>query len=173
MIKTERLEIRLIEPKDLENVRKLHNDSETLKWLSDTHIVSQYEQILWFQKIQSSSHIRRYVVELLESKELVGVFRLDNIDVENKSAYVGLDIAVDYRRRGFALETYSAMNLYLFDKFKFNRLSLTTLANNYAAISLYKKLGYRKEGVMREAFYKNGKFIDGFFYSMLRSDLGE
>ena len=95
MIKTERLEIRLIEPKDLENVRKLHN------------------------------------------------------------------------------ETYSAINLYLFDKFKFNRLSLTTLANNYAAISLYKKLGYRKEGVMREAFYKNGKFIDGFFYSMLRSDLGE
>ena len=173
MIKTERLEIRLIEPKDLENVRKLHNDSETLKWLSDTHIVSQDEQILWFQKIQSSSHIRRYVVELLESKELVGVFRLDNIDVENKSAYVGLDIAVDYRRRGFALETYSAMNLYLFDNFKFNRLSLTTLANNYAAISLYKKLGYRKEGVMREAFYKNGKFIDGFFYSMLRSDLGE
>ena len=163
----------MIEPKDLENVRKLHNDSETLKWLSDTHIVSQDEQILWFQKIQSSSHIRRYVVELLESKELVGVFRLDNIDVENKSAYVGLDIAVDYRRRGFALETYSAMNLYLFDKFKFNRLSLTTLANNYEAISFYKKLGYRKEGVMREAFYKNGKFIDGFFYSMLRSDLGE
>jgi RimJ/RimL family protein N-acetyltransferase len=173
MIKTERLEIRLIEPKDLENVRKLHNDSETLKWLSDTHIVSQDEQILWFQKIQSLNNTYRYVVELLESKELVGVFRLDNIDFENKSAYVGLDIAADYRRVRFALETYSAMIPYLFDKFKLNRLSLTTLANNYSAISLYKKLGFRKEGVMLEAFYKNGKYIDGFFYSMLRSDLEE
>ena len=53
MIKTERLEIRLLERKDLENVRKLHNDPETLKWLSDTHVVSQSEQILWFQKLQN------------------------------------------------------------------------------------------------------------------------
>jgi RimJ/RimL family protein N-acetyltransferase len=118
MIKTERLEIRLIELKDLENVRKLHNDSETLKWLSDTHGISQNEQILWFQKLQSFNTARRYVIESLENKELVGVFSLDNRDIENKSAYVGLDIAVDYRRRGFALETYSAMNSYLFDKFK-------------------------------------------------------
>ena len=101
----------------------------------------------------------------------MGVFRLDYLDVENKSAYVGLDIAVDYRRRGFALEIYSARNHYLFDKFKLYRLSLTTLANDYAAISLYKKLGDRKEGVMREAFYKDCKFIYEFFYSMLRSDL--
>lgn len=173
MIKTERLEIRLIEPKDLENVRKLHNDPETLKWLSDTHVISQNEQILWFQKLQGSNTARRYVVELLESKELVGVFRLDNIDVENKSTYVGLDVAVYYRRRGFALETYNAMNLHLFRELKFNRLSLNTLVNNYAAISLYERLGYRKEGIMREAFYKNGKFIDGLYYSMLKSDLEE
>ena len=171
MIKTERLEIRLLERKDLENVRKLHNDPETLKWLSDTHVVSQSEQILWFQKLQNSNTSRRYVVELLESKELVGVFRLDNVDVENKSAYVGLDIAVCYRRRGFAVETYNAMNLYLFCELKLNRLSLHTLVNNHAAISLYEKLGYRKEGIMREAFYKNGKFIDSFLYSLLRTDL--
>jgi RimJ/RimL family protein N-acetyltransferase len=170
MIKTERLEIRLIELKDLENLRKSHNHSETLKWLSDTHVISQNEQILWFQKLQSLNTARPYVVELLESKELVGVFRLGNIDIENKSTYAGLDIAVDYRRRGFALETYSAMNPYLFDKFKLYRLSLTTLANNYVAISLYKKLGDRKAGVIREAFYKVDKFIDGFFYSMLRPD---
>jgi RimJ/RimL family protein N-acetyltransferase len=69
MIKTERLEIRLIELKDLENLKKSHNHSETLKWLSDTHIISQNEQILWFQKLQSLNTARPYVVELLESKE--------------------------------------------------------------------------------------------------------
>ena len=68
MIKTERLEIRLIELKDLESVRKLYNHSKTLKWLSGTHVISQNEQILWFQKRQSLNTALRYVVELLESK---------------------------------------------------------------------------------------------------------
>jgi hypothetical protein len=40
---------------------------------------------------------------------------------------------------------------------------MTTLANNYAVISLYKKLGDRKEGVMREAFTRMVDSLMDFF----------
>ena len=86
MIRTERLIIRLIESQDIEQVRKLHNHPETLKWLSDTHLVTKVEQESWFKKVSTSLTSRRYVVELRETKDLVGVFRLDDIDMANKSA---------------------------------------------------------------------------------------
>ena len=167
MIRTERLIIRLIESQDIEQVRKLHNHPETLKWLSDTHPVTRVEQESWFKKISTSLTSRRYVVELCETGHLVGVFRLDDIDMENKSAYVGLDISIDFRRKGFALETYEAMIPFLFEELQLNRLSLITLETNHPAVSLYEKLGFIKEGILRQAFYRETGYVNGLVYSKL------
>lgn len=171
MIRTERLTLRLIDAQDIEQVRELHNHPETLKWLSDTHFVTKVEQESWFKKISSSLTSRRYVVELCETKDLVGVFRLDDIDMENKSAYVGLDISIDFRRKGFALETYKAMIPLLFEELQLNRLSLITLATNHSAISLYEKLGFIKEGILRQAFYRGTGYVNGLIYSKLRNEI--
>jgi len=168
MIRTERLTLRLIDAQDIEQVRELHNHPETLKWLSDTHFVTKMEQESWFKKISSSLTSRRYVVELCETKDLVGVFRLDDIDIENKSAFVGLDIAIDFRRKGIALETYEAMIPFLFEELQLNRLSLITLETNHPAISLYEKLGFMKEGTLRQAFYRETGYVNGLVYSKLR-----
>jgi len=168
MIRTERLTLRLIDAQDIEQVRELHNHPETLKWLSDTHFVTKMEQESWFKKISSSLTSRRYVVELCETKDLVGVFRLDDIDIENKSAHVGLDIAIDFRRKGIALETYEAMIPFLFEELQLNRLSLITLETNHPAISLYEKLGFMKEGTLRQAFYRETGYVNGLVYSKLR-----
>jgi RimJ/RimL family protein N-acetyltransferase len=170
MIRTERLIIRLIESQDIEQVRKLHNHPETLKWLSDTHLVTKVEQESWFKKVSTSLTSRRYVVELRETKDLVGVFRLDDIDMANKSAYVGLDVSIDFRRKGFALETYEAMITFLFEELELNRLSLITLATNHSAVSLYEKLGFIKEGILRQAFYRGTEYVNGLIYSRLRND---
>jgi len=171
MIKTDRLTIRPIEHKDIESVRVLHNDPEILEWLSDPHIVSKHDQEIWFTKINASLTADRFVVELSESKDLVGVFRLDDIDLNNHSALIGLDIATKFRRTGMALETYEAVLPFLFETFKLNRLSLVTLSSNQPAISLYEKLGFIKEGILREAFYKNDKYINGVIYSKLKADI--
>jgi RimJ/RimL family protein N-acetyltransferase len=88
----------------------------------------------------------------------------------NKSAYVGLDVSIDFRRKGFALETYEAMITFLFEELELNRLSLITLATNHSAVSLYEKLGFIKEGILRQAFYRGTEYVNGLIYSKLRND---
>jgi RimJ/RimL family protein N-acetyltransferase len=132
--------------------------------------VTKVEQESWFKKVSTSLTSRRYVVELRETKDLVGVFRLDDIDMANKSAYVGLDVSIDFRRKGFALETYEAMITFLFEELQLNRLSLITLATNHSAVSLYEKLGFIKEGILRQAFYRGTEYVNGLIYSRLRND---
>ena len=170
MIRTNRLSIGLIESSDLEDVRLLHNHPDTLKWLSDTHKVTEQEQQKWFSTLIDSQKSRRYVARELSSGKLVGVFRLDSLDLENKSAQVGLDISVDFRRQGLATEIYKAIVPHFFGEMLVNRISLVTLESNFAARALYENLGFVEEGRLREAFLRNNCYIDGVLYSLLSSE---
>lgn len=173
MIETERLFIALITGGDAEDARKLHNEPETLKWLSDTRVVSPEEQATWLAGLQISKTSKRYVAREKSKDELVGVFRFDRLDNQNQSAEVGLDVATRFRRMGYAKEIYHALLPYLFSEFSLNRLSLITLATNTPAINLYESLGFKKEGVLRQAIKRDDQFLDVIQYSMLATESGE
>jgi RimJ/RimL family protein N-acetyltransferase len=160
VFKTARLVIQLISEDDLEEVRLLHNDSSTLNWLSDTSIVSQEEQIKWFRNLMNNSKSRRYVARTIANSAIVGVFRLDYIDFSNKSAQVGLDVEKSFRQKGYATEIYDQMLSYIFDDLGMNRVGLVTLSNNIPALALYAKLGFKKEGTLRKAIFRNNHFVD-------------
>jgi RimJ/RimL family protein N-acetyltransferase len=173
MIETDRLFITLISGDDAEDVRKLHNEPETLRWLSDMRVVSPEEQSSWLSGLQHSKTSQRYVAREKSINELVGVFRFDRIDYQNLSAEVGLDVATRFRRMGYAKEIYHAMLPYLFSEFSLNRLSLITLATNTPAINLYESLGFEKEGTLRQAIRRDDHFLDAIQYSLLATEIYE
>ncbi len=172
MIETVRLFITPISGEDAEDARKLHNEPETLKWLSDKHVVSPVEQNSWLAGLQQSKTSRRYVAREKSTNDLVGVFRFDRLDSQNLSAEVGLDVATRFRRMGYAKEIYHTMLPYLFSKFSLNRLSLITLSTNTPAIKLYESLGFTREGVLRQAIKRDDHFLDAIQYSLLASEIG-
>ena len=173
MIETDRLFITLISGEDAEDARKLHNEPETLKWLSDTHVVSPVEQASWLAGLQRAKTSRRYVAREKSINHLVGVFRFDRLDNQNLSAEVGLDVATRFRRLGYAKEIYTAMLPYIFSEFSLNRLSLITIETNTPAIKLYESLGFKKEGVLRQAIKRDEQFLDAIQYSLLATEMGE
>jgi RimJ/RimL family protein N-acetyltransferase len=162
-----RLVIRIMERRDIEDVRRLHNEDDVLLLLSDVSHVSEVAQEKWFQSISESKQSKRYVARLALDDAFVGVFRLDRIDLFNKSAIVGVDVVARYRRMGFATEIYSYFMRYLFLECGFNRLALTTLELNHPARNLYKKLGFAEEGLEREAIFRHGKYQNLISMSVL------
>ena len=86
---TERLVIRLMERRDIEDARLLHNDDSTLKYLTDIAHVSEESQQTWFQAMSTSRSSRRYVARRREDDRFVGIFRIDRLDPWNRNAFVG------------------------------------------------------------------------------------
>jgi RimJ/RimL family protein N-acetyltransferase len=172
MIESPRLHIALITAEDCEEVRVLHNDPNTLKWLSDTREVSQNEQGLWFQSLQSSNTSKRYVARSKIDSKLIGVFRFDRFDKINSSVEVGLDIDFNSRRQGFAREIYLALIPFFFNELSINRLSLITIESNLAAIALYESLGFRREGLLRQVLRRDNQYLNAYQYSLLASEFG-
>lgn len=168
MLITENLVIRVMEQRDIEAARILHNDPSVIKFLTDVNFVSEGQQQRWFEAISTSKSSKRFVVEEADGG-FVGVFRLDQVDLQNRNALVGLDITPNKRGNGYAKKTFLAMHDYLFDALGLHRLGLYTLASNSIAINLYKALGYTQEGCLKDAIFREGDFCDLLVFGLLRA----
>lgn len=153
---------------DLEWARLLHNDPEVLSMLTDSQEVSEQQQKHWFLNLQKSKSSKRLIV--FSGVAPIGVVRLDLIDYYNKSIRVGLDIHKDFRGQGFAKPIYYKVFKEWFVDRRFNRVWLMVVPYNTIAVNLYKKLGFKNEGVQRQALLKDGKFYDYLMMSILRED---
>lgn len=165
-----RVVIRVMERQDLERSRKLHNDDSTLLQLSDIEHISETQQEAWFLSMSSSKKSRRYTILDARSGEFIGIFRVDMLDLVNKSVCVGLDIESNMRGKGYAKEIYGYFMDYFFLHFGMHRLYLAVLETNSLARSLYVDLGFQDEGVHRKAIFRGGKYVDLIWMSMLRNE---
>ena len=168
-----RLLIRILEYRDLDFSRMLHNDDSTLLRLTDVEHVTELQQEEWFKTISSSSKCKRYTVLDAETERPIGVFRVDMIDPINKSCCVGLDIAPDMRGKGYAREIYSYFLNYYFLHCGFNRLYLAVLESNDVGKNLYASIGFKEEGLFREAIYRKGEYADLIWMGILRREFDE
>ena len=167
---TERLTIRIMEHEDVEAARILHNDDTTLRALSDISHVTQEAQMAWFKAISVSRSSRRYVARLRSDHSFVGIFRVDRLDLWNRSAFVGADVVPNFRGKGYASEMFEYFCNYLFNQCGLHRLGLVTMETNVPAIKLYLKLGFIEEGRERQAIYRDGKFVDLISMGMLENE---
>ena len=74
------------------------------------------------------------------------------------------------RRQGLGEIVSKGVINYAFDQLNLRRIRLRVLANNSVAISLYQKLGFKKEGTLREEQFRNGVYIDVHLFGLLKAD---
>lgn len=160
--------LRQLKKIDLEWARMLHNDLAVRNMLTDPTIVSKRRQKLWFQALSESKKSQRLVVEC--GGDRIGLVRIDDLDFNNKSVAIGLDIDKHYRGLGHAKKVYKILLRHCFKKLKIHRCWLFVADYNAVAYSLYRGLGFIEEGRAREALYRFGKYHDYIMMSILRKE---
>ena len=92
---------------------------------------------------------------------------------EGVSAYtggVGYWIGEDHWGNGYASAAFARFLAYVWDTFDVQRLQAEVFAWNPASARVLEKNGFVMEGTRRRAIHKDGKFVDEWFYSLLRSE---
>ena len=107
-----------------------------------------------------------------DSQRMIGYISLNQIDHLNKSADAGGTVIGDkeYQDGQAVFEALNIVLEYAFDQLNLNRISADCLPEHYLAPYSLGAFGFVKEGTKREALYKNGKYHNIDFYSLLRSD---
>lgn len=96
---------------------------------------------------------------------LVGMIREDYGQAE-----IGWAIGVEHRGQGYATEAARALMGYGFTSLGLHRIHADASTDNLASWRIMERLGMRREGLLREAFYEGGKWADRYIYGILADE---
>lgn len=113
----------------------------------------------WFQ----------YAIELADEQTLIGdvAVRLhDNL----KQAEIGFTLATAYQKRGYATEAVSAVLDRLFGRQDLHRVMGECDARNTRSAALLERLGFTREGLLRQQTWIKGEWTDDLLYGLLATE---
>lgn len=162
---------------DIEEVRERY-----LEWLNDTEIIQAFGpfEMLYpksssfidesFERFTSKETIGFFIYHK-ESDSFVGTCKLDKISVADRSAEIGIMIGdASVHGQGIGKKTYALLLEYAFRVMGLNRVWGTCFSDNAGSKKLFEALGFKQEGVLREAIFRKGTYLDNLYFSILRSE---
>lgn len=164
------LSFRPVEAVDLEKIAALRNDESTWKMLGDPRPLKPGLQQGWLDGVNRSQDKHYLIVEEKRSGLWIGMIRMDELDVQNRSIRIGADVASGLRGNGYGAKIYEALKSYCFDELGMHRIWLCVLETNKPALGLYKKAGFRLEGRYRKAVWRSGRWVDYLIMSILSDE---
>jgi len=103
-----------------------------------------------------------------ENDKLIGFARLGLSGV--KAAKLGYAIAADHWGNGYATDAASAMLAFGFGRLGLHRVTAAIGPENTASITVVTRLGFTREGVLRDHVFTNGAWRDSVLYSVLEPE---
>ncbi|SES61722.1 Protein N-acetyltransferase, RimJ/RimL family [Oceanobacillus limi] len=173
MFSSNRIALRKVEKKDIEQYHSWRNNTEVM--VSTNPSLDQYslEDTREFveEVLINSTSSKSYIIMETEKDTPIGITSLINIDYKNRNAECIIDIGeTEYWGQGYATEALHILIHYAFQELHLHRISLRVFAFNEKAIHLYQKLGFQKEGTSRQALYRNGQWHDIIHMGMLAEE---
>lgn len=165
--------LREVTERDLDAINKYRNNKGLTDLLGGVlRFVNIETDQKWLQSYQGSrANNVRCAICLEDSDELIGVVYLLDIDWVSRTAEFAIFIGDEkHRGKGIGKETTIKMLQHGFSSMNLNRIHLKVLDYNERAIKLYERLGFKEEGIMRQAVYKNGEYRNLKLMSILKKE---
>jgi len=105
---------------------------------------------------------------IANEKELIGAIGINlQEDVNRFSAEIGYWLGEPYWGKGITTRALIIFSEYAIKNFNLNRIYAYVFEGNPASEKVLLKAGYKKEGTLRNAVFKEEKFIDQYIYAIL------
>jgi RimJ/RimL family protein N-acetyltransferase len=166
----ERVVLRPMVAADADGMWRDVHDEEANR-LTGTHETFTRDQIeRWCARRAAADDRYDLAVIDRESGEWAGELVINEWDADNQSCSFRIALSAHARNRGLGTESTRLILDYVFAELPINRLELEVYAFNPRAVAIYEKVGFRREGVRRDALLWDGEFVDAIMMSVIRSD---
>lgn len=108
---------------------------------------------------------------IANEKELIGAIGINlQDDVNRFTAEIGYWLAEPFWGKGITTLAVKKFTQFAFENFELNRIYANVFDGNPASEKVLMKAGYLKEGTLRKAVFKEGKFLDQYIYAILKEE---
>ena len=113
----------------------------------------------------------RFTIRDRGSRAFLGVVGLEAFAHLHLSVELGYWLRLDATRRGIMTEASKAVLQWAFTKVNVHRGRVAAATDNHASLAVIRRLGFRFEGIAREAERCNGRWLDHAIFALLATDV--
>jgi RimJ/RimL family protein N-acetyltransferase len=172
-LETARLELRPLRAGDERRLFEIYSDPEFMRYWSSppwTTVDPGIALIAKDQKEMAEGLQIRLAIILRVDGGLIGTCTLFKIDKQCRRAELGYGIDRRYWRAGFMFEAVSSLIEFGFSELNLNRIEADIDPRNTASGRSLEKLGFLKEGFLRQRWIVGEEISDSALYGLLVQD---
>lgn len=167
------IELRPLSKRNVSPFYKWINDDEVIKYSLSVFLkINNKEEIdKWYKELIENNKIANYGIFLKTNGELIGYTGICDISETNKSGEFYIFIG-EKRMWGKGIGTIVTKQILKigFLEYKLNRIFLTVSEANIGGIKAYKNAGFKLEGKLRQACFRENEYHNKIMMSMLKSE---
>jgi RimJ/RimL family protein N-acetyltransferase len=170
---TKRLSLRPINATDVADFFRIYSDPEVMRYWSTpplTDMDAASELISETHERFKQRELLKWAIALRTTDRMIGCVTIFRPDFTHRRAELGYILGRAQWRVGYMQEALSTLLDYAFAELQLHRLEADVDPRNAASIRTLERLGFQREGYLRERWQVSGELQDALFYGLLRPD---
>ena len=172
-LETPRLQLRPLVDTDAEALMALYADERVARYLSRpawTSLDQARASITRAQAgLEAGEGLRLAVLQQGQARVIGDVVLFDFVP-QCRRAEMGYALAADHQGHGYMREALTALLDHAFTALDLNRIEADIDPRNAASARILERLGFQREGLLRERWIVAGEVSDTALYGLIRSD---
>jgi RimJ/RimL family protein N-acetyltransferase len=172
-ITSSRLLLRWISEEEVDDLFTIFSNPDVMRYWSTPPLGDRNAASQLLKEIHEgfrSRSLLKWGVALRLDDTLVGTTTLYNLDFNNRRAEMGYALGRAHWGNGYMQEALRSLLTYAFEVLDLHRIEADVDPRNAASIRTLERLGFQREGYLRERWQVNGEIQDALFYGLLRPD---
>lgn len=172
-IHTPRLALRTVTPDDADALLHIFGDPELTRYWGHATLADRTAAASLVDEIRAgtaSGELLQWGITLGDTDELVGTCTLASLDRQHRRAEIGAALATEHHGRGYAEEAVRSVIDHGFQELDLHRITADVDPRNAPALRLVERLGFRKEGHLREHYRQHDEWQDGLLFGLLKRE---
>lgn len=172
-LRTRRLVLRRLEERDEEALFAIFSNPEVMRYwnrLPYTDRAEARDLVARAREGAADGSFYQWGITRAEDDIVIGTGTLFQIDLTHRRAEIGYALARDAWGHGYMNEALTALVEHAFETLGLHRLEADADPRNGASVRALERLGFRREGTMRERWQVGGEISDGAIFGLLRPE---
>ena len=172
-IDANRISLRWISSRDVDALYNIFSNPEVMRYWSTPPLPDRDAAVDLMNETQEGFRqqtILKWGIARRTDDELIGTTTLYNLDFSNRRAEMGYALGREHWGQGYMAEALQALLAYCFEVLDLRRIEADVDPRNSASIQTLERLGFQREGFLRERWEVDGEIQDALFYGLLREE---
>lgn len=167
---TERLYLRPISEKDIENIHHLHSLAETDEFntLGIPKDMNETREIVEGWTLENKRYV--FAIELKQGNEFIGLIGITLGKEKYKNAEVWFKLDPRFWNKGYATESLKRIIAFGFEDLNLHRIEAGCAVANTGSIHVLEKVGMLREAHTRKLLPLKSGWSDNYGYAILSTD---